>query len=113
MICEDKNYDYCTFHIHDVSFFILYDLLKIDNIKAYFIPKEVGVDSIKEMLPQLKKILNSKRLILLGDLNYEDLDIILDNLPYNGLYLSIISDSVMKAKQLMDYIKNKSSKSNR
>lgn len=112
MICEDKNYDYCTFHIHAASFFILDDLLKIDNIKAYEITKDVGGASIKEMIPQLEKILNSKRLILWGDLNYEDLDIILDNLPYNGLYLHIVSESVIKAKQLMDYIKNKSAKNN-
>ena len=38
-----------------------------------------------------------------GDLNQEDLDIILDNLPYNGLYLRIVSESFRKAKQLMDY----------
>jgi len=113
MISEDKNYDYCTFHIHAASFFILDDLLEMDNIKAYEITKDVGGPSIKEMLPQLKKILNSKRLILWGDLNQEDLDIILGNLSYKGLYLHIVSESVTKAKQLMDYIKNKSAKSNR
>ena len=56
----------------------------MDNIKVYEITKDVGGPSIKEMLPQLKKILRSNRLILWGDLNHEDLDIILDNLPYKG-----------------------------
>jgi len=110
IICEDQNYDYCTFHIHSVSFFILDDLLKIDAIKVFEITKDVGGLSIKEMLPQLKKILVNKRLILWGDLDQEDLEIILENLTYDGLYLHILNESVSNTRSLLNYIKEKTGK---
>jgi hypothetical protein len=106
-ICENPNFNYCTFHIHAPSFFILDDLMKIDKIKALEITKDEGGASIEEMLPQLKKILAKKRLILWGPLDRQDLDIILENLSYDGLYIHILTESIDQAGQLMDVVKRK------
>lgn len=106
-ICENPTFDYCTFHIHTPSFFILDDLMRIDKIKVFEITKDEGGAQIIEMLPQLKKIIAKKRLILWGPLNEQDIDIILNNIPYNGLYLHILAESVSMASELMDLIKRK------
>jgi hypothetical protein len=75
------------------------------------INKDIGGPSIKDMLPEFKKVLQKKRLVIWGDLDYADLDIILTELPYHGLYLHIVAPTVNAAKSLMQYIqaRNKTS----
>lgn len=101
-ICQGYEYTLC--HIHPTSFFILDDLLAIGDLKTIEINKDIGGPSIKEMLPQFKKVLREKRLVIWGDLDAGDLDVILEELTYAGLYLHIVAPTVAKAQNLMQYI---------
>lgn len=101
-----RRYPYNAFHIHASSFFILDDLMQIERIMAIEITKDKGGASIEEMVPQFWKILRDKRLIIWGDLDYEDIDIILRELPYEGLYLHIVNESTSRAAELMNHIKS-------
>jgi hypothetical protein len=102
-ICED--YKYTAMHIHPASFFLIDELMKIDNLKVIQVNKDIGGPSIKEMMPHLKKIINSKRLIIWGDLDFYDLDIILHELPSKGLYLTILAETIEEAERIFKYIK--------
>jgi hypothetical protein len=108
-ICQGYEYTLC--HIHPTSFFILDDLLQIDGLKAIEINKDIGGPSIKDMLPVFKKVLHKKRLVIWGDLDEADLDVILQELPYEGLYLHIVAATVEEAKHLMQYIQENEKKS--
>jgi hypothetical protein len=101
-ICE--GYDYTLCHLHPTAFFILDDLLQIDGLKTIEINKDIGRPSIEEMLPQFRKVLREKRLVVWGDLDIKDLDVILEELPYEGLYLHIVAPTVAEAQDLMQYI---------
>lgn len=103
-ICS--KYPYNAFHIHASSFFVLDDLLQIESIMAVELTKDVGGTSIEEMVPQFRKILRDKRLIIWGDLDHEDADVILRELPYEGLNLHIVTESTTRAAELMHHIKS-------
>ncbi len=107
-ICQGYEYSLC--HIHPTSFFILDDLLQMEALKTIEINKDIGGPSIKAMLPEFKKVLQKKRLVIWGDLDYDDLDVILQELPYEGLYLHIVAATVAEAKHLMQYIKERGKK---
>lgn len=98
------GYDYSLCHIHPTSFFILDDLLQIEALKTIEINKDIGGPSIKDMLPEFKKVLQQKRLVIWGDLDEDELDLILHELPYEGLYLHIVAPTVDDAKHLMQYV---------
>lgn len=102
MICQAAPYTLC--HLHPTAFFILDDLLQIDRLLAIEINKDLGGPPIRAMLPQFKKVLEKKRLVIWGDLDEADLDIILKELPYQGLYLQIVAPTVAAATSLMQYI---------
>ena len=58
----------------------------------------------KKPFERLKKVLQQRRLVIWGDLDEADLDIILKELPYAGLYLHIVAPTVEAANSLMRYI---------
>ena len=105
IICQAAPYTLC--HLHPISFFTLDDLLQIDRLLAIEINKDIGGPSIKDMLPEFKKVLQKKRLVIWGDLDEVDLEIILKELPYHGLYLHIVAPTVEAAKSLMQYIRTR------
>ena len=71
------------------------------------INKDLGGPSIQEMLPEFKKVLKQRRLVIWGDLDEKDLDTILTELPYHGLYLHIVTPTVDAANALMRYIRTR------
>lgn len=99
------GYDYTAVHLHPASFHILDDLILIDELKAIQVNKDVGGPSIRQMLPQFKKITAEKNLIVWGDLDESDIDCLTDGtLPNTGIFLNIISPSLERAKELMQYL---------
>jgi hypothetical protein len=102
-----EGYDYTLFHMHPSSFFILDDLLSIEALKVIQINKDVGGPPIKDMLGVFQKVLDTKRLVIWGDLTQDDLEIILRELPYEGLYLHIVTETPEEAKCRMQYVKQK------
>ncbi|MFQ3619931.1 MAG: hypothetical protein SNJ78_03190 [Spirochaetales bacterium] len=103
-ICE--GYPYTAVHLHPTSFFLLPDLLTITELKAVEVNKDVGGPSVKEMMKELKTILECKRLILWGDLTLEDLEEIKKSLPCRGLFFHIIAPSLPDAKERLQFIRN-------
>jgi len=99
------TYDYSMIHLHPTSFFILDDLLQIPELKAVQINKDVGGLSIREMLPQFQKVWTTgKKLIIWGDLNQQDLEVITSELPSSGIYLNIVTPTLEMAMNLREYM---------
>ena len=101
-ICED--YDYTAVHLHPASFFIVDELLEIERLKAIEINKDVGGPSIPEMIPVFQKILEKKNLIIWGDLDEADIDVILNELPMRGIFLNPIMPSAQRAADFMNHL---------
>jgi len=58
------------------------------------------------MLPLLARIMQTRRLILWGDLTVEDLDLIRRNLPCRGLALHVVAPTPEEARVRMEYIRD-------
>ena len=101
------GYDYTAVHLHPVSFFILDDLLEIDELRAIQVNKDIGGPSIAQMIPQFKKIIAAKNLIVWGDLDENDIDCLIRELPNVGLFLNVVSPTLERAKELMQYLRSR------
>ena len=104
-ICQ--GYDYTLCHLHPTSFFILDDLLQIEELRVIEINKDIGGPSIAEMLPIFQNVLRKKCLLIWGDLDQDELELILAELPYEGLYLHIVAPTVAEAQNLRQFIETK------
>ncbi len=102
-ICAGK--DHTCIHLHPASFFILDELFRIDELKAVEVNKDVGGPSVPEMVPQLRRILEKKNLVLWGDFTLEDLDCMKSNLPKEGLFLHVIAPTPEEAEALLASIR--------
>lgn len=102
-----RAYDYTAVHLHPASFFIVDALLEIDRLRVVEVNKDVGGPSVAEMVPVLKKILLQKNLILWGDLDEGDIDVITGELPPTGLFLNPMVPTVKRAEQLRRYLESK------
>jgi hypothetical protein len=58
------------------------------------------------MLPVLKKIMQTRGLILWGDLTIEDLEVVKGNLPCRGLSLNVVAPTLAEAHERRNYIHN-------
>jgi hypothetical protein len=83
------------------SFFVVDELLEMDELKVIEVNKDVGGPSVAEMVALLKKIVDKKNLILWGDFDERDLKCITDQLPATGVYLHIIAEDISRANQLL------------
>ena len=101
------GYEYTAFHLHPVSFFILDDLLSIAELRAIQVNKDIGGPSIAQMIPEFKKIAAVKNLIVWGDLDENDIDCLTSELPNAGLFLTIVSPTLERAVELMQYLRSK------
>lgn len=102
LIC--RGYDYTAIHLHPSSFFIVDELLQMEQLRAIEVNKDVGGPSVAEMMGLLQKIAERKNLIIWGDLDEQDLIAIREHLPSSGVYLHIVAESVARANHLMHVI---------
>jgi hypothetical protein len=99
------NYDYTMVHLHPSSFHLLDDILSNENLKAIEINKDAGGPSITRMLPQFRKALNKKRcLIIWGDLTEEDIQVVFDNLPPEGIFFNILLPDFKSAESINNFL---------
>ena len=70
------GYDYTLVHLHPASFFNLDQMVKVDKLKVIQVNKDVGGPTVREMVPQLLKIIESGKSVLIGlaKLNQDDID---------------------------------------
>lgn len=100
------NYDYTGIHMHSSSFHILDEILDIERLKVIEINKDIGGLTVSQMIPVFKKVQSKdKKLIIWGELNKEDIDLIKNNLELKGLHFNIIIPSVSEARELLEYIR--------
>ncbi len=100
------GHDHTAVHLHANSFFILDELLTLDDLRAIQVNKDIGGPGVEEMLPLLARIMQTRRLILWGDLTVEDLDLIRRNLPCRGLALHVVAPTPEEARVRMEYIRD-------
>lgn len=93
-------------HLHPNSFFILDELLTLENLRTIQVNKDVSGPDVKAMLPVLAKIMQTRGLILWGDLTIEDLELIRQNLPCRGLALNVVAPNREEAVARLKYIRN-------
>jgi hypothetical protein len=98
------GYSYTAVHLHPTSFFILDELMKMDELKAIQVNKDVGGPTVGEMIPQFQKIVARKKLIVWGYLDESDIDYIIEALPGQAVFLHIVAPNVDRAKQIMEHL---------
>ena len=92
-------------HLHSSSLFIIDAFLEIEEIDVFQVNRDVGGVELREMLPALKKILDSNRsLILRGPLTEDDLRLAKANLDPRGLLIQIVVDHEREASRFHDVI---------
>jgi DNA-binding FadR family transcriptional regulator len=91
-------------HLHPASFFILDELLTLDGLKVVQVNKDVGGPGVRDMLPVLSKIMQTRGLILWGDLTIDDLETIKRRLPCRGLCLHVVAPTLEEAHERRTYI---------
>jgi DNA-binding FadR family transcriptional regulator len=100
------GHDHTAVHLHPNSFFILDELLTLENLKAIQVNKDISGPGVREMLPVLSKIMQTRGLILWGDLTIEDLELVKQNLPCRGLALNVVAPTAEEAGARLEYIRN-------
>lgn len=104
-----EGYNYSLVHLHPASFQHIDIILRLTNLKAVQLNKDVGGPKIRDMIPVCKKIIESgKRVILgMGPIDKDDIDAIYDGLPNRGVAINIIAKSVDEANDILEYMSTK------
>jgi DNA-binding FadR family transcriptional regulator len=105
------GHPHTAFHLHPASFFIIDELLSLEGLRVIEVNKDIGGPSVKEMLPVLSKIMQTRGLILWGDLTIEDLEVVKRSLPCRGLCLHVVAPTLAEAQERRTYIHNWSDRS--
>lgn len=100
------GHSHTAVHLHPASFFIVDELLTLDDLNVVEVNKDIGGPSVREMLPVLSKIMQTRGLILWGDLTIEDLEAVKRHLPCRGLCLNVIAPTIEGAHERRYYIHN-------
>ncbi len=95
--------EFTLFHLHSTGMHLLDLLLENRDLRILQVSKDEGVE-LKPILPQLKKIQEAGRcLVLKGRMNREELDLLKKNLNFRGLCVQAVvrdqkeSDDLRKA----------------
>lgn len=93
---------YSLFHLHASSLFLIDNILEVSTINAFQVSKDAGIDTIAAMLPELQKIQQAgKPLIVKGAFDDDDLQLIKANLSLRGLCLQPVVSNVKEAEQML------------
>ena len=105
-----ENYDYSLVHLHPASFFTLDRMLKLEKLSAVQVNKDVGGPTVREMLPELRKIVDAGKKVVIGlaRLNEDDIDAVYEGLPTDSVALNLVCPDLDDANQIMSYINEKS-----
>jgi len=101
-ICS--GYEYTVIHLHPSSFFIVDELLEMDDLKVIQINKDIGGPSVPDMMKVFKKVAGRKNLIIWGDLEENDLECIKEQLPPEGVCLHIVAENIAMANRLLNIV---------
>lgn len=93
------------FHLHSTGYKHYKDVLEVPGIAGLEITVEINGPSLMDMLPDLQDIMERSRLILHVDHYFEQLPVVLENLPKTGLYLIINDDFIDTEKDFIRFVK--------
>jgi len=81
--------DWSVIHLHSCSLHTVGPLLEVERPHAIQVTLEVGpnVPSMREMIPIFKRILASKPVLVDGPMTREEIALVMDELPHEGLYV--------------------------
>ena len=101
-----EGYDYSLVHLHPASFFTLDNILQVKNLSAVQVNKDVGGPSVREMMPQFRKIIEAGKKVVIGmaKLNQDDIDSVFECLPSHSVALVMLADDEKDAKAIMEYV---------
>jgi hypothetical protein len=100
-------FPYTMTHWHPAAFQHLDALLDIPGLTALQINRDIADKSIRDMLPELKKIQRHKCLVIQGILTDEDLSCIAGELTPRGLHINLMSPSWEEVEQRRNYLARK------
>lgn len=67
-------------------------MLEIEALNAIQINKDVGGPLVEEMFPVFQKVQKKKNLVLWGDFTEEEIRLLSQNLPPEGVYIMVFSE---------------------
>lgn len=98
---------YTLFHLHSSSLFLLDDLLDITGVTVFQFSKDEGDRTWGDMLPQLRRVQESERCLLIkGRLEPEDVADLKRELAPRGLCVEPVVDSVEEAKDMLPVLRS-------
>jgi uroporphyrinogen-III decarboxylase len=99
--------EYTLIHLHASSLFLIDQFLKVSTIRAFQITKDPGGAALSDMIPGLIKIQNAgKPLIVKGQFDEADLNLMKHKLSLRGLCIQPVVSSLDDAEQMLPYLRN-------
>lgn len=95
---------FSLFHLHPASFFIVDELLAMDALDVIQVNRDVNGPSVETMLPVLRHILETKRLLLWGEFTEDEVRRLLYELPCRGLALQLFVRTPEQGRDLMERV---------
>jgi hypothetical protein len=96
-----RSFEHSVIHMHP-SRFIPVDAFLEMPVSAVELHFDRGGPSAPELHPVHRKILARKPLFVYGDLSEKDLDFMIENLPWEGLAINMVSPSVERAREMWE-----------
>jgi hypothetical protein len=92
-------------HLHPAALFVVDDLLALPELDVI----EINIDDVgpraRDLIPEFRKILARKRLLIWGAFNHDDLVAMCDGLPTAGLALQVMADTPEQVRSLIEEVK--------
>jgi hypothetical protein len=93
---------YTLIHLHSSSLFLIDFFLEVAQIRAFQISKDAGGVLLSDMIPALRKIQHAgKPLIVKGQFDETDLDLIKQQLSLRGLCIQPVVKGIAEAQKLL------------
>ena len=98
--------EYTLIHLHASSLFLIEQFLEVSTIRAFQITKDPGGAALSDMIPSLIKIQNAgKPLIVKGQFDDADLNLMKHKLSLAGLCIQPVVSSLEDAKQMLPQLR--------
>jgi hypothetical protein len=94
--------NYTLLHLHSSSLFLIDQFLEVSTIRAFQVTKDPGRAKLQDMMPALLKIQKAaKPLIIKGQFDENDLDLIRRQLSLPGLCIQPVVKDLAQAEKLL------------